>query len=123
MLLLFIVMSFIWVLCFFIMLSYVNLHVLKKWNDKDTFLQKRNRRIKSFLLEDEKLNGRRMFVVIIGATIITAITFTILCFLVFASQQGVVSTFIVTLIISAIVYWIGSKFIKSLAYQLFEKDN
>lgn len=123
MLFLFIVMSFIWVICFFIMLSYVNLHVLKKWNDKDTFLQKRNRRIKSFINEDENINGRRMFVIIVGATTITALTFTVLCFLVFASQQGVIPTLIVTLIIVAIVYGIGYKFIKSLAYQLFDKED
>jgi len=121
MLLLFIVLAIIWVISFFIMLTYVNLHVLKKWNDKNTFLQKRNRKIKDFIEKDDNLNGRRIFVIIVGSTIITALIFTILSFLIFASQQGIISTLIVTLILVTITYWIGSKFVRSLAYQLFDK--
>lgn len=122
MLLLFIVYSVIWVLGFLIMLTYVNLHVLKKWNDKNTFLQKRNRKIKDFIEQDDSFNGRRMFVIVVGATIITTLIFFVLGYLVFAPQEGIVPTLIVTLIIAIIFYWIGSKFVKSLAYQIFDKD-
>lgn len=101
------------------MMAYINLHVLKP-NDKKTFLQKRNRKIKDFI-EQNNPKGRRIFVIVIGATIITAFIFTVMGYLVFASEEGVVSTLIVTLICVAIIYWIGSKFVKSLAYQLFDK--
>lgn len=121
MLLLFIVLAIIWVISFFIMLTYVNLHVLKKRNDKNSFLQKRNHKLKDFIEKDSNLNGRRIFAIIVGATIITALIFTILSFLIFASQQSIISTLIVTLILVSIGYWIGSKFVKSLAYQLFDK--
>jgi len=121
MLLLFIVLAIIWVISFFIMLAYVNLHVLKKRNDKNSFLQKRNHKLKDFIEKDSNLNGRRIFAIIVGATIITALIFTILSFLIFASQQSIISTLIVTLILVSIGYWIGSKFVKSLAYQLFDK--
>jgi len=103
------------------MLAYVNLHVLKKRNDKNSFLQKRNHKLKDFIEKDSNLNGRRIFAIIVGATIITALIFTILSFLIFASQQSIISTLIVTLILVSIGYWIGSKFVKSLAYQLFDK--
>src|SRR5699024_4139882 len=120
-LLLFIVLAIIWVISFFIMLTYVNLHVLKKRNDKNRFLQKRNHKLKDFIEKDSNLNGRRIFAIIVGATIITALIFTILSLLIFASQQSIISTLIVTLILVSIGYWIGSKFVKSLAYQLFDK--
>lgn len=123
MLLFFIAMSIIWLANFFIMLLYVNLHVLKKENDKRNILQKQSLKFKKFITKDENVNGRRIFVVIVGASIITAIIFILLMFMIFAQNQSFIETFIITLLLVSIGYWIGSKFIKGLAYQLFEKNN
>lgn len=102
----------IWFVSYFLSSKYIN--ILKE--------KENTNRIKLFIEKDEQIKGRRIFVNIVSATLITLVIFSVTSFVIFSIYKGLLPTTIVTIILISIFYFILSKFIPSLAYQLFDKN-
>ncbi len=118
----FLIFTPIWILCIGLTLLLINKLLLKTELTSTNFALKTLIKTQRFITKDEQIKGRKLYVALVFSTVVTTIIFGVISFCIFTVYQGIVSTTIVTIILVIILYIIFSKFIKALAYQLFEKD-
>lgn len=116
-----IVFTTVWFISLAIVYLYLNKFLLNRTYNKDNFMHKHRYQLQTFLTEDNQIQKKKNFVIIVGGTLITLTIFILFAFIVYATYQGIVSTLIFTVILVIILYLILKSFIKALAYQLFEK--
>ncbi len=113
------IFCFIWLASSILILLYVDKVLLKQTN---TNSKSSLRNLKSFIKKDNQEKGRKYFVILVGATIVTAVIFCITAVIIFSIYEEFIPTLIITAILVVIMYIISKKFIKALAYQIFEKN-
>lgn len=111
----------IWIVSYICFYIYIDKQLIHTSYNKNKFTHKYRYKTKAFITKDEQQNKRKHFAIIVGASIVTLIFFLLLTFAIFSWYQEVTPTFIFTLILAIILYIILKKFIKALAFQIFEK--
>ncbi|HHD0846054.1 hypothetical protein [Staphylococcus capitis] len=116
------IFGFIWLVSSLLILVYVNKFLLKQDVTSSKNSLRLSTMMKSFITKDNQQVGRKYFVVLVSASIVTAVIFCITTVIIFSIYEEFIPTLIITAILVVIIYIISKKFIKALAYQIFEKN-
>ncbi len=117
-----IIFSPVFIFSFLLTRFLIDKKIFRRTYNSNLFFGHKLNKLKSYLLKGD-YKKKRLFVIITTSLFITSLLFFAVSLLVLSNFKGFVQALFTIGIFAFFTYIIGWKFIKSLSYQMFEKNN